>query len=301
MKIAVLMSTYNGENYIRQQIDSIIHQKGEFELDLFVRDDGSKDDTVKILRQYEAHGDLRWYTGDNLGPAYSFFDLIRNCGEYDLYAFADQDDYWMEDKLNAGMQRLKEYSGPAIYFANAELVDGNLNSLGRNVYRNIPSVNLYTMMCAANVLGCTMIFNHQMAEAIRCKSVPNKMTMHDSYLTRVCVSIGGDLVYDHTPHIKYRQHGSNVVGVSSGIKNIIKSRLHDIVTKAKISIAQQASVILELYADVMSEENKMCLERIASYRNSIWSRISLACSKQTKYSSRNMAFKFRLSILLGNR
>ncbi len=301
MKIAVLMSTYNGEKYIGEQIDSIIHQKGAFQLDLFVRDDGSKDNTLKILQQYQKKGDLKWYAGENLGPAYSFLDLIKGCGDYDFYAFADQDDYWMEDKLEAGIQMLKGYSGPAIYFANAELVDCSLNSLGRNVYRNAPAVDLYTVMCAANVLGCTMIFNDQMAEAIRCKRVPDKMTMHDSYLARVCASIGGDIVYDEKPHMKYRQHGNNVVGMSSDVKTVIKSRIHDIVTKEKISIAEQASVILELYSDVMAEDNINRLERISSYRKSIWNRISLACSKHTKYSSRNMAFKFRLSILLGNR
>lgn len=301
MKLVVLMSTYNGEKYVREQIESILSQTGEFDLDLWVRDDGSRDRTQKILEEYSREERLHWYIGENLGPAYSFLDLLKRCGKYEFYAFADQDDYWIEDKLNSGVQRLIGHSRPAISFANAELVDGQLNSLGRNVYRDIPSVDLYTMMCAANVLGCTMVFNDQMAEAIRCKKMPEKMTMHDSYLTRVCVSLGGNIIYDHTPHMKYRQHGNNVVGVSSGIKNTIKSRFHDIVTREEISIAEQARVILDAYSDMMSEENKKCLKRIASYRDNIWKRISLACTKKTRYSSRNMALKFRFSILLGNR
>lgn len=77
MKAAVLMSTYNGARFIREQLDSILDQTGEFELDLWVRDDGSTDGTKDILNDYESRGLLRWYTGENLGPAQSFLDLVR--------------------------------------------------------------------------------------------------------------------------------------------------------------------------------------------------------------------------------
>ena len=87
MKIAVLMSTYNGEQYISEQIDSILAQEGDFDLELHVRDDGSKDGTINILSRYEEEGKLRWYNNENLGPAKSFMDLIFSCGEYDCSAF----------------------------------------------------------------------------------------------------------------------------------------------------------------------------------------------------------------------
>lgn len=301
MKIAVLMSSYQGENYIREQIDSILCQQGPFELDLWVRDDGSKDSTQNILEEYAKKNRLRWYQGENVGPARSFLDLMRHCPGYDFYAFADQDDVWMPDKLASGLERLAGIDIPAISFANAELVDGELNSLGRNVYRHAPGVDLYTVMCAANMLGCTMVFNRRIADVIIGREMPGKVTMHDSYLARVCAAIGGQIIYDEKPHMKYRQHGKNVIGMSSGRVATIKSRLHDILTRADISIAEQADVIIGLYADLIDEENMNCLLRIRSYRNSLWGRISLACSRQTRYSSRNMALKFRLSILLGNR
>ena len=91
MRVAVLMSTYNGENYMKEQIESILNQRGNFELDLWVRDDGSTDATKKILMQYEIEKKLHWYEGRNLKPALSFMDLIKrirmiigcriNCGQ----------------------------------------------------------------------------------------------------------------------------------------------------------------------------------------------------------------------------
>lgn len=108
MKAAVLMSTYNGARFIREQLDSILDQTGEFELDLWVRDDGSTDGTKDILNDYESRGLLRWYTGENLGPAQSFLDLVRRTLGYDWYAFADQDDFWMPEKLSWALETLEK-------------------------------------------------------------------------------------------------------------------------------------------------------------------------------------------------
>ena len=85
MKIVVLMSTYNGEKFIREQIDSILHQTitENMELELLVRDDGSKDQTHAILDEYQANGALTWYTGENLRPAKSFWNLLQNAPQSD--------------------------------------------------------------------------------------------------------------------------------------------------------------------------------------------------------------------------
>ena len=71
---------------MKEQIESILNQRGNFELDLWVRDDGSTDATKKILMQYEIEKKLHWYEGRNLKPALSFMDLIKHCENYDYYA-----------------------------------------------------------------------------------------------------------------------------------------------------------------------------------------------------------------------
>lgn len=204
MRVVVLMSTYNGERYLREQIESILNQIGEFDLSLYVRDDGSKDGTIEILREYQNEKKLKWYTGDNLGPAKSFINLLQNCGAYDYYAFADQDDVWEKDKIQRGINVLEEQNGPALYCSNAELVDLQLISLGRNVYKTMPRTDFETVISAGGLLGCTMVFNDELKRRIKRDRYP-VMILHDFYMAALCVSIGGVILYDQEATMKYRQ------------------------------------------------------------------------------------------------
>ena len=301
MRVAVLMSTFNGEKYVCEQIESILSQNESFELDLWVRDDGSKDRTQVILDEYSKQNVLRWYTGDNLKPAHSFLDLLKSVEGYDYYALADQDDFWMPEKIKSGIDSLKDKKGPALYCSNAQLVDSELKSLGRNVYEVVPSTDFYTLMCAGGLLGCTMIFNSELAEIIQKKNIPEKIVMHDFYIAAVCSALNGTITFDTRSFMKYRQHGNNAVGVSYGFVGTILGRMKDITTKEETGIADQAKEILQLYETDLDTDKREWLERIGTYRDSLLNRLLLASSLKTKYMNRNMAIKLRLSILLGNR
>ena len=298
--ICVLMSTYNGAKYLRTQIDSILNQKN-VNVQLIVRDDGSKDDTIDILKEYEAEGKLKFYTGKNLKSANSFMDLLVNSPKADYYAFADQDDYWIEDKLEKGIELIKNYDIPLIYYSNAELVDEKLNSINKVLYKNVPNIDLYTISCASNVIGCTMIFNSVLVEIIKKYELPRILKMHDSYLAKVCLAIGGKIIYDKRTTIKYRQHGNNVLGIKRDLKSKLRESFHCIFVKDSIPITKQAQEILRIYGNIMPEDNKKWMEKIAKYDTSLFSKISLACSMKTRYITKNMSIKIRLAILFGNR
>lgn len=301
MRVVVLMSTYNGEKYIREQIDSILAQRGNFQLDLWVRDDGSTDLTREILTEYANENKLSWYTGDNLGPAKSFIDLIHHCKGYDFYALADQDDYWMPEKISMAIKMMKNQKGLQLYFANAELVDSELRSLGRNVYRVSPCLDFETLCCAGGILGCTTVFNADLAKVIQEKRMPERLVMHDFYIDELCLARGGKITCDLRTVMKYRQHGKNVIGVSTGVLGTVKSRIKDITQKPKDSIAEQANEILNLYGKEIDLDKEKWLKKICNYRDSIRNRVTLACSRKTRYMNRNMGLKLRLSILLANR
>lgn len=302
MKVAVIMSTYNGEKYLECQIDSILNQQGDFQLDLWVRDDGSNDTTCDILEKYAADGKLKWYSDKNLGPAKSFMELLQKCdSSYDYYAFSDQDDYWEKDKLQRGITTIKKINEPCLYMANAELVNSELNSLGRNVYIFVPRTDFQTLTCAGGLLGCTMIFNNQLAEIVCKNRTIDKIIMHDFYVAAVCAAVGGTIFYDEKPCIKYRQHGNNVVGVSYGFLSVLKQRFKDILSPAKVSIAEQAEEILVKHMNDIEQENLKWLKYVANYRMNICNRISLAFSNKVRFINKNMAIKIRMSILLGNR
>ena len=299
-KVAVLMSTYNGEKYLREQIDTILAQKGEFELSLFVRDDGSKDSTIEILKEYEENKGITWYQGNNYGAAKSFIDLIRNTKGYDYYAFADQDDYWVEDKIERAISKISKEL-PMLYCGNGIVVNEKLEELGSFVYSKQPSLDFNTVLCVGGLLGCTMVFNDKLAQLVRDKDMPEKIVMHDFYIALICAGVGGKIVYDHIGKIKYRQHGANVVGVSYGVMGKIKNRIRNITKKQKVSIQDQAEAILDRYEDVILSKNMKLLKQVASYKKSFMSRLKLALSRKTRYVNWNKCITLRLSILLGNR
>lgn len=302
MKIAVLLSAYNGEDYIRTQINSILNQEGDFRVELWVRDDGSEDSTKSILKEYADAGKLYWYMGDNLGAAYSFFDLVKHCKGYDYYAFADQDDYWMPDKLNYGISGLNAINVPALYFSNARVVDEKLRFLGRNVYRYIPKTDFETLSCSGGLLGCTMIFNKQLAAIIQKKEMPNAVVMHDFYIALLCKAFGGEIVYDNNAHIDYRQHKSNCVGVAHGTsKELIGAKIRALTKKQIPGIDKQAASLLSMYIEDLPEEYGQWLKKVSVYNTSFIKRISLSLSTKTRYDSIKKGALLRISILLGNR
>ena len=118
--ITVLMSTYNGEKYLREQIESILNQKN-VRVQILVRDDGSTDHTHIILDEYQKNGKLNWYTGMNLKSSKSFMNLVTKAPETEYYAFCDQDDVWNNDKLYRAVNKLKSMGNmniPRLYSCN---------------------------------------------------------------------------------------------------------------------------------------------------------------------------------------
>lgn len=299
MKVAVLLSTYNGEPFIREQINSILNQQGNFELDLWIRDDHSTDQTRAILSEYEMAGKLNWYTGENLGAAHSFIDLIKHCKGYDFYAFSDQDDFWMPEKLQSGIDQIRAIDTAALCTGNAELVDRDLSSLGRAVYKAKPRTDFYTIVCAGGLLGCTMVFNHHLAQIVQKYAAPPRLVMHDFYLSVLCAAVDGAIIYDPVPYMKYRQHGKNVYGVPHGLVKTLLSRLDSVRIKSAVSIADQAESLLAIKE--VSAEKRKWLKVVSDYRTSFFRRIKLATASRVSYTNMNQAITTRTAIFFANR
>lgn len=295
------MSTYNGEKYVRQQIDSILNQVCDFEVDLWVRDDGSKDNTCKILETYAAEGKLRWYIGENLKSAKSFLNLLQHCPDYDYYSFADQDDYWYPDKLQRGVNQIKDIAEPAIGFANVRLVDGELQPLGRNLYHRPPHTDFYSVTCSGGLIGCTYVFNHALAQLVQNAPMPRSLIMHDYYLAIVCTLHDGIILYDDAVCMDYRQHGGNAVGTAWTKAGAIRDRIWHLVKKAPNTLDMMAESICNNYPQVANTKKRQWLQRVSNYRRSFFSACRLALDPKPTYNSANMSVTLRLAMVLKNR
>ena len=212
------MSTYNGEKYLKTQIDSILSQE-KVDLSLLVRDDGSTDSTVSILKQYKKNNQSKfnWYKGENLKPAKSFMDLVQHCGDADYYAFADQDDYWKKDKIYSAIKKLEKTSkkNGSLYFSSLTVVDENLNELFKTSISE--PVSFPVSMVRNQATGCTMVFNNVMRDYVKEHNF-DYVCMHDSLFYRIALLKKYNIVIDDKSYILYRQHSNNVVGMTNNFR-----------------------------------------------------------------------------------
>ena len=168
-KVAVLMSTYNGEKYLDEQIESLITQVG-VDVKILIRDDGSSDNTIHLLKKWEKKGVLEWYSGENIKPALSFMELVKRVPKADYYAFCDQDDVWDNDKLKIASEMIGKYgeTKPTLYFSNTRLVNSDLTPIKTTTTHN-PKITLGSALIINPATGCTVVFNHALIGVIHIK------------------------------------------------------------------------------------------------------------------------------------
>ena len=371
-KVAVLMSTYNGERYLNCQIDSLLRQEG-VDVEILARDDGSKDRTLEILESYKCkirdcakeQGEIQktdayiirdtprepdrvsidnrqtgkgetygigskksgrcvkfdYYAGENVGPARSFLDLMKHAPEADFYALCDQDDTWLPDKLQISVQAIIDsgeqhgqtkdmiptcndtksdrikYNKPVLYYGNPRFSDndGNLLKGPQGIYET--STDFPACLIKSNSTGCTMVFDRTLLDIINRKT-PGPITMHDEWLHKVCLALGGSVIYDEDVHILYRQHGNNTIGGQLSMKKVMK-RYVDTLLKPDCIRSRCIGSLLEAYGDEMPEDYIRMAAKVACYKDSLPARFRLFLDREIKtdYVKRNLMFK--LAVLLG--
>lgn len=317
-KIQVLMSTYNGAAYLREQLDSILGQDcgelGIAKLSLFIRDDGSGDGTQGILKEYERKypEQVHWVQGENRGVIKSFFELLQKADEgADYYAFSDQDDYWMSDKLSSGVRLLERVGNegtPALYCCRPKLTDEHLEEFTDSIKRPPVCPSFGNALIENVVTGCTAILNPSLRRLLVAE-LPEFTTMHDRWFYLVA-SCFGTVIYDETPHICYRQHGGNVVGTKNSRFAELKERLSRFWGK-RHDISRQTEEFLRIFGDLSKEnlqqfqsENKVSANlglagSLAAARHSFRKRAKLVRSgslcRQRNYDNK----VFKVLILLG--
>ncbi len=225
-KVQILMSTYNGEEYIREQMDSILAQNYP-DVDILIRDDGSSDDTFVILKEYEEmHQNIRAYQGENIGVNKSFFELLRSSNTEAAYiGFCDQDDYWLPEKIEKAVEQLERMEGPALYCGAKTLVDENLERLKSQQNPHV-TPGFGNAVIESICSGCTTLMNRELADII-IRRLPEDVVHHD-WWCYMAASYLGSMYYDEKSYIYYRQHGGNEVGASSSALAMIRAKARDL-------------------------------------------------------------------------
>lgn len=260
-KVLVLIATYNGERFLQEQLDSLYSQQ-DVEVDVLVRDDGSKDSTQDILEKNSKNHNLTWYQGEHKNVQKGFFELMKKGGElnYNFYAFCDQDDVWDKNKLKIALNSISDFKIPALYYAGQRLVDEKLNFIENHELNK--KRNLKTRFVLSDFAGCTGVFNRELLEEV-IKFEPGYMLMHDTWILRVCLALGGQVIVDPEPRMSYRQHSRNTLGLGHSLNATIKQ------VKQYIFEYQVEKVTEELVrgygARIIPEYKEVCLW-ICNYR-----------------------------------
>ncbi|KQV44857.1 glycosyltransferase family 2 protein [Duganella sp. Root336D2] len=218
-KVAILLCTYHGQHFLADQLDSIERQTHP-NWEVWASDDGSEDDTHAILERYQGKWGAQRISIHN-GPAEGFVSnfLSLTCKadiEADYYAFSDQDDIWEADKLQRGLEWLRNVSKdvPALYCSRTRLVDAENRELGLSpLFAKPPS---FANALIQNIGGAnTMIFNDAARRLLREAGENIEVVSHDSWAYMVVTGCGGKVKYDAYPTLRYRQHDNNVVGMNT--------------------------------------------------------------------------------------
>ncbi|MDU6561412.1 MAG: glycosyltransferase family 2 protein [Streptococcus sp.] len=217
MKVNILLSTYNGEQYLEEQVKSIQEQTYQ-EWELLIRDDGSSDGTVKLIKQLATRDSRIHFINENhienVGVIKSFHALLKY-SKADLYCFSDQDDFWLPEKISLQVTEAKKYSQdkPLLIYTDLKVVDENLSVLHESMIRtqsDHANTELVQEMTENTVTGGVSLINHALAELWTGEET-NEILMHDWYLG-LLASAFGNLVYIDQPTELYRQHADNVLG-----------------------------------------------------------------------------------------
>jgi len=301
-KVLVLLSTFNGEKYLYEHLKTINNQEGVM-IHMLVRDDGSTDKTISILQAFKRkYHNITIIQEKNIGAARSFMHLMEVAAtldnEFDYYAFSDQDDIWLKDKISVAVSHLESFDPtlPLLYFSKPQLVDEQLKHIKKN-WINL-NCSFGEAMIVNGALGCTEVFNKRLLDLTTSYS-PYFLTMHDAWIYRICLATGGKVFYDENAYILYRQHAKNVIGGKSNIYLKWKKRINRYIKKQKNIRLKTAENLLLGFEKSMTEENKNILKQIINYPHSIKSKIKLLSNKNIRTNSYEYNLIFKIAVIIG--
>lgn len=297
MKILILLSTYNGQQYLPELLDSVENQTG-VEKEIIVRDDGSQDQTLNILQKYKKqYENIEIHSSTNIGACKSFLSLIQLAKEkdnYDYAAFCDQDDVWLPQKLSAAVTLMLQ-ENTEFYYSPYQLVNQNLKKLS-SYNQFIPIKNLATSLVYNSVTGCTIVCTKKIIEWAS-EAHPEHIMMHDSWIFKVALAHQCGISIDSRGYILYRQHGDNVIGGTETLAERFKRRWQNFI-HPKCLRSMEAEELYKYYYDSINPENQSIIKQIHNYRQkSFISRLSIAFNPVFRTGSITNDLIFKLAII----
>ncbi len=273
MHVAVLMCTFNGARFLREQLDSVAAQTHK-DWTLWVSDDGSSDATLDILNETQTKwgaGRLRLIAGPQRGWCANFLSAATHSEiSADLFAFCDQDDVWLPEKLSHALawhssQSHADHQRARLYCARTALIDAQGRAIGHSpLFTRPPSfANALTQNIGG---GNTMVFNQAARALLTHGPSAELLVTHDWWLYLSVGAAGGITYYDARPTVQYRQHGSNLIGSNIGWRARVE-RFNMLLHGEHKRWSSQHLTALKSLPDLLTIDSKQTLRRFDEARH----------------------------------
>ncbi len=301
-KILIMLSTYDGEKFLKEQLDSLYAQEG-VDIHILVRDDGSKDNTITILKKYQnLYGKMTLIEGENIGVIKSFHTLahytLLKMPSFDYYSFCDQDDVWLPNKLMIAVNKLNaEDQSNKLYFCRANYVDKKLKFLKKS--SKVCYFDYKTSIVRNPALGCTMVFDKKLLKLfiLAYSSLDKMLCLHDRWMFLCANYLDAKIINDDKAYILYRQHGRNV---TSANKNFILRYLMAFkrIMSRENYYLNNATLFYKTYQNFITLEKKEFLLTLINYNRSILSSIKFLKFHPWKSETRRDKILWSFVVLL---
>lgn len=298
-QIDIILATYNGEKYLKEQLDSILNQTYT-NFRLLISDDCSKDSTKEILKEYEKKDDRIkvFFQEKNLGYVKNF-EFLLNKVENSIYALSDQDDIWNKDKVEKSYNKLKEENADLV-FTDLEMIDeegktiknsfNDYMKLSKKIEKTLNSYELaYLYNC---VTGCTILAKAEMLKKILPIPKSSKHMIHD-YWIAIITALNGKVTYLKEPTIKYRQHSQNQIGANHTVYKFNKfEQVRNHLIDVKLGVFGVYVQNKEKFPKELQEQNEEAYKYFKSLQQI--ENINFRNLKIFKKLYKNEMFKYRL-------
>ena len=288
-KIDILMATYNGEKYLVEQLDSIINQTYR-NWNLLIRDDNSTDKTLEIIQNYHKKDKRIKILKDNkgnLGIVRNFEELLKS-SESEFIMFSDQDDIWVENKLDMYLKMIEKIKNKGFMIhSDAILFDKNKSNILKDTFISKKAINkgLENVFFNYFVQGATILISKEIKNFIL--PFPKEVYLHDRYIHLIS-ELFFERIFVNKALIYYRQHGDNQIGAKNTIRELLLKRYFDERDR------QLIKVIYNKYGSLLTEDKKKLIEeyfkitdikknRFNRFLNLKKSKISIPLKKQISF------------------
>ncbi|HEC2597219.1 glycosyltransferase family 2 protein [Raoultella ornithinolytica] len=288
-KIQVLLATYNGQDYIIDQIESILlnfERAPNYHCEILISDDASTDSTIQTIKnKFSSCANIKILSDERKGGVRNNFTYLINSANADLIFFCDQDDFWLPNKFSKFIDNFYDHNGndlhgdvPVLVHSDLCVVDKYLSPINASMfnYQKLnPDPTFSNLIVSNSITGCVTAINHSLLEILKSSSINNSI-MHDWYIGLIAKAMG-KVIFLPNSFILYRQHGNNQVGAKKiGFKNLFDFEKFKEALSSIRATKEQAKLFLADFSDsIDSKTSGIANDYVLSFQKSFVFRLRL--------------------------